>query len=204
MMKILLGSVVSFVLVTAGSSLECEVCSGLGTSCVGKMQACEAGKDTCIIVLAENTLAGYSLQTINKGCGSSSVCHHGPNYSNFGQGKVLRSSTTCCVGDACRTAHPQLPPAVTRPNGKQCPACYAVSPSTCNDNETVDCAGPEDNCLDLALTITYGTFLVQTAQKGCASESACRELRRGESNTADVHIDVTKAECTVASLPRPG
>ncbi|XP_061453729.1 urokinase plasminogen activator surface receptor-like [Rhineura floridana] len=194
-MQTLLGLFTCLVLVTTGNSLECEVCSALGTSCTGSTQTCEAGKDTCIITMSEHTLVGYTMQMIDKGCASSNVCKHGPKYMDFGQGKQLRSIVTCCVGEACRTAAPQLPLTITKPNGKRCPACYTSSPGACKDEETVACVGPQQSCLDLAVTVTYGTIVVNTAQKGCVSKSVCDDLRRNETNVFGVRSVVTKAEC---------
>uniref|UniRef100_A0ACB8FSE7 Uncharacterized protein n=1 Tax=Sphaerodactylus townsendi TaxID=933632 RepID=A0ACB8FSE7_9SAUR len=115
---------------------------------------CEAGKDTCIISMTEQTLVGVPMRAVVKGCASSDICRLTPAYMNFGSGKTIRTSTTCCVGDACQTSTAQVPPAITEPNGKRCPACYSLT-SVCPD-ETVDCHGPEDYCLDLAVRVTYG------------------------------------------------
>uniref|UniRef100_A0A803T097 UPAR/Ly6 domain-containing protein n=1 Tax=Anolis carolinensis TaxID=28377 RepID=A0A803T097_ANOCA len=155
-MQILLGALVCLFLATSGNALYCEVCTSFGTSCTGSLQTCKDGNDTCIIAVAENTLVGQTLQTITKGCVSSSICKAGLTSMNFGQGKKIRSSTICCVGEACRTAVPQIPPLISQTNGKQCPACYAVSPSSCNEDEIVECVGSEDSCLDMAVTVTYG------------------------------------------------
>ncbi|XP_060640953.2 phospholipase A2 inhibitor gamma subunit B-like [Anolis sagrei] len=198
-MQILLGVLVCLFLATSGNALYCEVCTGLGTSCTGGLQICSAGNDTCIIAVTENTLVGDTIQTIAKGCGSSSVCKVGVTYMNFGQGKKIRSNTICCVGEACRTAVPQIPPLITQTNGKHCPSCYAVSPSSCNEDEIVECVGPEDNCLDLAVTVTYGTFVARTLQKGCVSKSVCDNIKTGETEMKEVHSLVTKAKCTPAS-----
>ncbi|XP_062818627.1 phospholipase A2 inhibitor and Ly6/PLAUR domain-containing protein isoform X2 [Anolis carolinensis] len=181
------------------NALYCEVCTSFGTSCTGSLQTCKDGNDTCIIAVAENTLVGQTLQTITKGCVSSSICKAGLTSMNFGQGKKIRSSTICCVGEACRTAVPQIPPLISQTNGKQCPACYAVSPSSCNEDEIVECVGSEDSCLDMAVTVTYGTFVVKTLQKGCVTKSVCDDIKTGETEMNEVHSFITKATCTAAS-----
>nr|XP_056702744.1 phospholipase A2 inhibitor gamma subunit B-like [Euleptes europaea] len=199
-MKTVLGLFFCFGLATLGSSLECEVCSELGTSCSGSIMPCEASQDTCLIAMTEQSLVGVPMQTINKGCGSLDACRYGPKYMNFGSGKTLRSSVTCCVGDSCQTSTAQVPPAITEPNGKQCPACYALSSTSC-PAETVDCRGPEDHCLDLAVRVIYGgNVIVNTAQKGCVSKSACDELRRGETTFSGGSATVLKAECRPATI----
>lgn len=52
-----------------------------------------------------------------------------------------------------------VPPALTKPNGKQCPGCYSLSPFGC-ETETVDCVGAEDFCLDLVEEVKYGNSRV--------------------------------------------
>ncbi|XP_066494167.1 phospholipase A2 inhibitor gamma subunit B-like [Tiliqua scincoides] len=198
-MQTLLGLFFCFVLITTGTALECEVCSDNSNNCTGSLQTCEAGKDRCATVLTVNTLVGFQINTINKGCVSSSDCSIEPKYMNLGQGKGIRSSTTCCVGNTCRPAKPQLPPATTRPNGKQCPACYTTSSSSkCNDREKVNCVGPENQCLDMSMTIAYGTSVVSATQQGCVTQSICDGLRRSETNESGVRIIITKAECKPA------
>ncbi|KAJ6663546.1 hypothetical protein lerEdw1_009625 [Lerista edwardsae] len=184
-MQTFLGLFICFVLITAGTALECEVCGGLGTGCTGNLETCESDKDTCVIVLSVNTLVDTPIESVAKACGFSSGCRYGPKYLNFGQGKGLRSSTTCCVGEACRRVTPQLPPTNTTRNGKRCPACYTTqSHQRCNEREKVDCVGPEDHCLDMAMTITYGTVVLNSIQRGCASKSICDELKIGETNAS--------------------
>ncbi|XP_042295284.1 phospholipase A2 inhibitor and Ly6/PLAUR domain-containing protein-like [Sceloporus undulatus] len=197
-MQFLFGSIICLLLAASGNALVCEVCSSIGTSCTGSLQICEADEDTCVIVVSENSLAGDIIHTIAKSCTNSSLCKQEPKYMNLGQGKIIRSSMICCVGDACRTAVPQIPP-IIQTNGKQCPACYALSDSGCNDRERVNCVGPENSCLDLAMTITYGTHVLNTFQRGCVSKSACDELKTGETEMQGVRTVVKKAECKAPS-----
>ncbi|XP_053122820.1 phospholipase A2 inhibitor and Ly6/PLAUR domain-containing protein-like [Hemicordylus capensis] len=198
-MKTLLGLFVCCVLVTTGTSLECEVCTGIGTSCTGRMQTCEAGKDTCIIGMSESSIVGINFQMIMKSCESSRHCNLGPQYMDFGQGIAIRTMVNCCVGDACRTAAPQVPPVITGLNGKQCPACYSMFSNTCSAGEMVDCVGPETQCLDLAATITHGTVVINTVQKGCVTKGTCNDLSLGKKEVAGVRSIITKAECRAAS-----
>ncbi|XP_044290885.1 phospholipase A2 inhibitor and Ly6/PLAUR domain-containing protein-like [Varanus komodoensis] len=185
-------------LITTGSSLDCEVCSALGSTCAGSWQICEDGQDTCVINRAENSLAGYPVLTVYKGCASSDICDQGPQYVHLGEGREIRSITACCVGDACRTTDPLLPPAFVEPNGKRCPACYAVSPNTCNPKKIVKCVGPEEHCLDLAMTITHGSLVINAAQKGCATKLACDQTARGDIDTSRFQVHITKAACQAA------
>ncbi|XP_042295283.1 phospholipase A2 inhibitor and Ly6/PLAUR domain-containing protein-like [Sceloporus undulatus] len=198
-MQSLLGLTISFVLITAGVALECEVCTSVGTSCTGTMQTCEAGKDTCIIIVTESTMNGMQIPTVVKTCESSSHCKYGPQYMHFGQGQEFRTAFSCCVGDACRTATPQLPPVVTKHNRKQCPACYSLFSGICNQEEMVDCVGEENDCLHVAATVTYGTSVINTVQKGCATKGFCADLNVGEFSTMGLRSLITRAECKAAS-----
>ncbi|XP_044290877.1 phospholipase A2 inhibitor gamma subunit B-like [Varanus komodoensis] len=198
-MKILLGLLPCFVFIYTSASLECEVCAGVGTSCTGIMQTCEAGKDTCVIAVSESSLAGFHVQTIAKTCESSSVCRYGPQYMHFGHGQNLRARITCCVGAACRTAVPQLPPVIIKPNGKQCPSCYSLFSGTCNEEEMVDCVGPESECLDLAATVVHGTVVANTLQKGCVTKGVCSDLKVGESDIGGIRSIITSAVCKGAN-----
>ncbi|XP_061453305.1 phospholipase A2 inhibitor NAI-like [Rhineura floridana] len=200
-MQILLGIFLGFLLITTGASLECEVCIGIGYSCTGRMQTCEAGKDTCFVTVVENLLGEFPIQTVVKGCGFSSDCNLGPQYMNFGHGQEVRTEVACCVGEACRTASAQLPPRITKTNGKQCPACYSLISGGCNPHEVVNCVGPQNDCLDLAATVTYGTVVINTVQKGCVTRGVCSDSAQREPNMAGISYSITKAECKPALQP---
>lgn len=40
-------------LLSPGTSLQCEVCHSIGKSCSGPMKTCSGGEDTCGIILHE-------------------------------------------------------------------------------------------------------------------------------------------------------
>ncbi|XP_053124350.1 phospholipase A2 inhibitor NAI-like [Hemicordylus capensis] len=197
-MPALLGLFLFSVLLRTGTSLECEVCSGFGSSCTGSMETCYAGQDTCVITLSENSLAGEKLQMVTKACGYSYECKMPAIYQNFGSGKYTRSFVTCCAGDACKTATPQFPPAMTTSNGKQCPGSYCLSPFGC-ETETVDCVGEENYCLDIEEKITYGKFVMHITMKGCVTKEVCA-VKEGETSIAGGQADVIKAGCKPASV----
>uniref|UniRef100_A0A8C0G175 Phospholipase A2 inhibitor and Ly6/PLAUR domain-containing protein-like n=1 Tax=Chelonoidis abingdonii TaxID=106734 RepID=A0A8C0G175_CHEAB len=100
---------------------------------------------------------GMKQQIIIKGCATSSNCTAGPLTMNFGNRVTIRSGTTCCMGDACRTTTVTVPPANTRPNGRRCPACISVLYAQCNE-ETIQCTGADTRCIEVAGTVTFGNF----------------------------------------------
>ncbi|XP_054855017.1 phospholipase A2 inhibitor NAI-like [Eublepharis macularius] len=200
-MKTLLGPFIAFGLAAMGSSLKCEVCTGIGTNCSGNTMPCEADEDVCVTTIAQNSVAGFLMQMVVKNCGSLDTCRYGPKYMNFGQGKIIQSSVSCCEGDACQTEIPLMPPANTEPNGNQCPACYALSSTSCPD-ETVDCLGSEDHCLDMETRVTYGNVVLNSIQKGCVSKSVCDDLKIGDTEITGGTASATilKSECKPATI----
>ncbi|XP_044290881.1 phospholipase A2 inhibitor NAI-like [Varanus komodoensis] len=201
-MHSLLGLFLFSVLLKTGTSLECEVCSGFGSSCTGVTQTCAAGQDTCATILSENSLTGEKMITSVKACEYSAACHVPPTHMTLGQGKSVRSSVTCCTGDACGTAAPQFPPAMDKPNGKRCPACYAfsffpASPVECG-TETVACVGVEDYCLDMVEAVTYGNYVMHIIMKGCVTKDVC-DAKGFKSTSEGTDIHITKLKCSQAS-----
>ncbi|XP_053254103.1 phospholipase A2 inhibitor NAI-like isoform X4 [Podarcis raffonei] len=105
-MQTLLRSFLFFVLLTKGNSLECETCTDVGTSCMGRMKTCVEGQDTCIVVFLESIIDGKVLQTVVKGCASSEKCSYPPKHMTIGKGKSIRTSLSCCTGSDCASIVP--------------------------------------------------------------------------------------------------
>ncbi|XP_065276028.1 phospholipase A2 inhibitor gamma subunit B-like [Emys orbicularis] len=181
-------------LLATGACLQCEVCSGPGASCTGDLQTCTAGADTCGISLGEYTLAGMKQQIVIKGCATSSICKAGPLTVNFGNGLVIRSGITCCMGDACRTTSVTVPPDNTKPNGRSCPACVAMLYAQCNE-ETIQCTGSDTRCIEVAGTATFGGSSTSTTMKGCASEATCAHFKMISGTIAGVSADLSVVKC---------
>ncbi|CAM5135049.1 unnamed protein product, partial [Natator depressus] len=81
--------------------LQCPHCEGDGTSCTGNLRTCPAGQNSCGVVLTEITLAGEKIQTIFKGCATSSQCKAGFVSMNFGKGMMTKMSIACCMTHSC-------------------------------------------------------------------------------------------------------
>ncbi|XP_044847419.1 phospholipase A2 inhibitor NAI-like isoform X2 [Mauremys mutica] len=184
-------------LLAMGACLQCEVCDGPGTSCSGDLQACDAGQDTCGIAWTDSTWVGSKSQTIIKNCVSSNVCKVSPFSAHFGNA-VTRTSFKCCVGDACKATDITVPPADPTPNGRRCPACYALNAGRCNE-QTINCTGSETQCINAAGTVTIDGHEMQTVMKGCASESICVMAQEASRMFTDIRADLTMAKCTEAS-----
>ncbi|XP_026515448.1 phospholipase A2 inhibitor subunit gamma B-like [Terrapene carolina triunguis] len=197
-MEVSLAICILAALLATGTCLQCEVCNGPGNNCTGSMQTCAAGEDSCGIFLIEIIQVGMKIQNILQGCAASTQCKAGPVSMNFGNGMTTRTSVACCVGDTCRPAPITVPPADTKPNGRRCPACYALSSEQCRE-ETINCTGSETHCIDTAGFITIGAIPMQTVIKGCASESICAQIKVGSGTFAGISADLTTAKCTAAS-----
>ncbi|NXS58241.1 PLIGB inhibitor, partial [Brachypteracias leptosomus] len=178
-------------------SLQCEVCHSIGKSCSGPMKTCSGGEDTCGIILHEVMIGGVAIPSSIKSCLSSSMCHLGPITMNYGKVKA-RSGLACCTGDDCRTISVSLPPENNVPNGYQCPACYSVDSFQCG-NETVNCAGSETKCVDLAGFMNSGGLTLKTAMKGCTTISECGAVGDGKSNLGMMDIKLRRFQCKAAS-----
>ncbi|TFJ98654.1 A.superbus venom factor 1-like [Platysternon megacephalum] len=187
-----------FALLGLGACLQCEVCSEFGRNCRGSMETCSSGDDSCAITVFQTLIVGIHTQVVTKSCMASSECRASPVVARFGEGMAIRKSTTCCVWDACSTASVTMPPANTTPNGRRCPACSSVFNFPCSE-ETFDCTGSETHCIALAGSIAMGSYPLQATLKGCATESACTQLKR-DSRTFGDNLKITTATCR----PAPG
>ncbi|XP_034612891.1 phospholipase A2 inhibitor subunit gamma B-like [Trachemys scripta elegans] len=193
-MRASLAACILAALLALGACLQCEVCDGPGTTCSGDLQTCPAGLDSCGILLSENTEAGMKQQIVTKGCATSSICKAGPLTMNFGNGLVIRSGITCCMGDACRTTTVTVPPAATKPNGRRCPACVAMLYAQCNE-ETIQCTGSDTRCIEVAGTATFGGSSTSITMKGCASEATCAHFKVISGTIAGVSADLSVVKC---------
>ncbi|XP_065276674.1 phospholipase A2 inhibitor NAI-like [Emys orbicularis] len=185
-------------LLATGTCLQCEVCAGAGNNCTGSMQTCAAGQDSCGILLTEVIVVGIKRQSIHKGCVTSSQCKADLVSMNFGNEMTTRTSVTCCVGDACRTDNVTLPPADTKPNGRSCRGCYAVSTDHCHE-QTIACTGNETHCINDTGTIMIGGKPTEMVMKGCVSASVCPHLKVGSSDFTGISFNLTMNKCTEAS-----
>ncbi|XP_067397668.1 phospholipase A2 inhibitor and Ly6/PLAUR domain-containing protein-like [Emydura macquarii macquarii] len=197
-MKASLAVCILAALLAVGSCLQCEVCTAQGNSCTGPMQTCASGQDTCVILLMEFMLVGVKNQTIAKACATSSECKTGSDSVNFGMGMKIRTSSACCMAEACNTITVTALLADTKPNGRTCPGCFTSSSEQCWD-EIVDCTGAETHCVDATMTINLSGNPAQFVMKGCTSESVCAELKAGSSAFAEISANVITGQCRAAS-----
>ncbi|XP_054854656.1 phospholipase A2 inhibitor and Ly6/PLAUR domain-containing protein-like [Eublepharis macularius] len=73
-MKALLGIFLLSVLLTSGSSLECETCVGQGTTCSGEKQTCPSSQDGCMTAVTELSVGSAKVASIVKGCFGKAAC----------------------------------------------------------------------------------------------------------------------------------
>ncbi|XP_044847365.1 phospholipase A2 inhibitor and Ly6/PLAUR domain-containing protein-like [Mauremys mutica] len=173
-------------------------CEGEGTSCTGSVQTCAAGQTSCGVVQTELTLAGEKTQTIVKGCATLSQCNAGFVSMNFGKGMMTRTIISCCQTDSCTPAPVKVPPADTKSNGRSCPGCHTSSSDQCRE-QTVQCTGAENQCMDISRHLNSAGSATKTIMKGCGSEYVCAQVNEGSANFAGINTEVTRARCTPAT-----
>ncbi|CAM5176135.1 unnamed protein product [Eretmochelys imbricata] len=118
---------------------------------------------------------------------------------NFGKGMMTRMSIACCMTHSCTPEPVKVPPVDTNPNGHSCPGCYAPSSEQCRE-ETIACAGIENQCVDIAGPQISGVSATKTVIKGCGTEYICAQVNAGSGSFAGIHRNVTTARCTPAPI----
>ncbi|NXD12310.1 PLIA inhibitor, partial [Nothocercus nigrocapillus] len=180
------------------TTLQCEVCHSLGKTCSGPLKVCNADEDVCGTIVHEAMIGGMVISSSFKTCLMSNVCHLGAVTMNYGKVKG-RTGLACCVGEACQTTSPSLPPVNNVPNGLHCPACYSIDSFHCG-NETVNCTGSETQCIELAGLINSGGLSMKVAMKGCTTVSECSEKGEGKKQLGMIDMKVKQFKCKPASL----
>ncbi|CAI5781109.1 phospholipase A2 inhibitor and Ly6 PLAUR domain-containing B-like isoform X1 [Podarcis lilfordi] len=173
------------IFIVTGASLECETCAGAGNTCNGPMETCSPGFDMCAVTLSEARL-GMKMNSVVKHCAQSKSCNDGTSIINFGKTGEMLSQVFCCVGAKCKTMTPTLTPTRSKPNGKFCPACYAMN-SECEE-EWVECNGEEIYCLHVSGTTDLGTLAVKTTMKGCTNSPTCEELKEHSGSISGITV----------------
>uniref|UniRef100_A0ACB8FSG9 Uncharacterized protein n=1 Tax=Sphaerodactylus townsendi TaxID=933632 RepID=A0ACB8FSG9_9SAUR len=177
-----------------GLSLICEVCGGPGNTCDGSLGFCSLGEDKCGITLIEGT-GDLEVRSVVKTCIRSNLCDDPFTSVDLGKAGKTWTFLTCCMGDECRRITPTPPPLNTTPNGKTCPACYAVDSLECEE-EIIPCTGDQFYCLEKSGSISLGERSMATTIKGCANNAYCNNM---QDNSFDGINNVITANCTLAS-----
>ncbi|XP_077192953.1 phospholipase A2 inhibitor gamma subunit B-like [Paroedura picta] len=178
-----------------GLSLTCEICGGFGHTCDGSLEFCLSGEDRCGVTLLEGTGA-LQVKSITKTCIRSESCDEPFASVNAGKAGEAWTHLTCCLGDECRRITPTMPPLNNTPNGKTCPACYAIQSLECEE-EVIKCTGDQLYCLEASRSVFLGGKNVPVIIKGCANNAYCNNIQE-HSFFGGIHNVIT-ANCTLAS-----
>ncbi|XP_032083584.1 phospholipase A2 inhibitor and Ly6/PLAUR domain-containing protein-like [Thamnophis elegans] len=150
------------------ATLQCEVCSGLGTNCTGRLKTCEPEQETCAVILIRNSLGERVVDTVAKGCESNVICDFPTTHLNMGIGKILQGNvckvvykSKCCCYCYLGIFSPfpllfSVPSVATNANGRRCPACYSER-GTC-EKKLTNCTGNEQYCFHLFMRSYGGEF----------------------------------------------
>ncbi|XP_014433833.3 phospholipase A2 inhibitor and Ly6/PLAUR domain-containing protein-like [Pelodiscus sinensis] len=197
-MKAPLAACLLTALLAMGACLLCEFCAGPGADCRGDRQSCSPEFDSCSVALTDRTWEREKNQATVKACLTSRTCKAGPVSVSFGKAKAIRTIVACCQGDGCSPEVAKVPPANTTLNGRRCPGCYAHPPEQCRE-ETIDCVGPETQCIDITVTTRAGGTPPKAVMKGCATETACTRIKDVSGAFPGILGELTNGKCTPAA-----
>ncbi|CAM4679581.1 unnamed protein product [Lepidochelys olivacea] len=160
-------------LLATGSALQCEVCESKEQSCSGSLQPCAPSEGTCITVVAEFRLEGFSLSYTAKSCLEPKNCEPGPFSLTYAYNVTVWANIACCDTDGCNAGAIPVPTVSSVPNGRQCPSCFNLWGGNCQDNKLLACTGAEDHCVEESGILTLGDITVIKIAAGCGSPGAC-------------------------------
>ncbi|XP_077192577.1 phospholipase A2 inhibitor NAI-like [Paroedura picta] len=160
--------------IAAGESLSCESCFGLGQTCKGPLEECAFYEDICGITQIK-TSGVFKMEAVVKSCFHSRDCKKSIESIDFGITGQLLTRLTCCTGKECDLV-PPWPPINTTPNGKKCPACYAVNSLEC-EGVVADCTGDHIHCAELRATGTFENWTVPFVLKCCTNHDFCQDVQ---------------------------
>ncbi|XP_070621088.1 phospholipase A2 inhibitor NAI-like [Erythrolamprus reginae] len=200
---------VFFSLLSTVTSLKCQACVGHGTECKEedvKVEECEENEEFCSTVIFNNTLINPSLSLIVKKCSRQEECMDGFLSITTVDGRFQVARGTCCQTELCNGEPILLEHHHTlKPNGLQCPGCYALDADHCEANETVNCVGEEDQCFNITSSkVIFGKFHDKSTNQGCTTKWPCY-FPVGYSEIAEglYKVNVTTLECRNASSSDP-
>ncbi|XP_065430092.1 phospholipase A2 inhibitor and Ly6/PLAUR domain-containing protein-like [Chrysemys picta bellii] len=158
-----------------GETLTCNTCFGQTDTCNFAPGTCQDNKATggCLSVAEDITLDGTQNTYFYKQCLSSYKSDiQVPISFTVGNGKYVRINTTWCNNtDNCNSAVLGVPTGSTTENGLQCPTCFALNFTVCN-NSVTPCTGDETYCIDFTGFLYQGSSPSPFQAKGCATASA--------------------------------
>ncbi|OCT73607.1 phospholipase A2 inhibitor and Ly6/PLAUR domain-containing protein [Xenopus laevis] len=171
-------------LISAGVTLECEVCSSsTGNTCSGHFEICKDPESRCMVTLTETSLGQVKSAVLTKACGSFYNCTH--LVSLRANGYRVRVSSSCCATDYCNKGTvPLVAPNVTL-NELSCPSCFAKDSESCDAHTTVNCTGNEYHCVRFSVSKQRGSTIKVA---GCASDSVIQSHGKAAFRGSSVHV----------------
>ncbi|XP_015268598.1 PREDICTED: phospholipase A2 inhibitor and Ly6/PLAUR domain-containing protein-like, partial [Gekko japonicus] len=159
------------ILVATAHSLVCKCTAGPGCSLLGTCSAPDSG--VCLTMAQKNNLGLPWSSRVYRACEQNAqVCDENVMTLTVGKGLYWTSRTECCTTDNCNAASISVPPVSLTPNGRECPACFAVG-SDCAGPETQKCTGDQDHCITISGTMDEGAVSVPFIAKGCSTATTC-------------------------------
>ncbi|XP_070621083.1 phospholipase A2 inhibitor NAI-like [Erythrolamprus reginae] len=188
------------------TSLKCQECVGIRTGCeewsVKEVECNEFCSTTVFNSTINSPLVSHF---ITKGCSKAEDCFDGLASTTTVHGRFEIARRNCCQTDVCNEGPLLLEDYETlKPNGLQCPGCFALGDDYCEANQTVSCIGEEDQCLTLSGVTLAFNFMEKYTYQGCTTKGSCSHPAGPSLETSGIIVySVTKLECRNATSPEP-
>ncbi|XP_070621084.1 phospholipase A2 inhibitor NAI-like [Erythrolamprus reginae] len=206
---ILVLCVFSYILST-GASLKCKECVGLRNECEKwsvKEVECKEKETFCSTTVFNSTINSPLVSHfITKGCSKAEDCFDGLASTTTVDGRFKIVRRNCCQTDVCNEGSLLLENYETlKPNGLQCPGCFALGDDYCEANQTVNCVGEEDQCLTLNGSTRALNYIEKYTYEGCTTNDSCSHPVGPSLEAGGIlmYSVTTKLECRNATSPEP-
>ncbi|KAJ8332772.1 hypothetical protein SKAU_G00416680 [Synaphobranchus kaupii] len=180
-MKLLVTLALACALFSKVYPLDCYECNTTGPGpCSQTTKTCPPSQTRCssgtVVLSAGINQSEFRQQS----CAAPAECVSGSvNIRNT----RISVNNQCCDSNLCNDQQiPALPG--TSPNGKTCFTCVDFN---CPSMSTLECIGPEDQCIKLSVTVGQ----IKGTAKGCASKTFCS----GSLNSQILPFDMVDLSC---------
>ncbi|XP_056400723.1 phospholipase A2 inhibitor and Ly6/PLAUR domain-containing protein-like [Hyla sarda] len=157
--------------IKAGNCVVCIECNNsTSPDCAGDLVTC----GTCMTMVIEtNSKDGNDTSySVEKTCNfNSTICNI--TYSVNSDQFQARYTVNCCDTDYCNKNALEVTPWNNTENGVECPTCYAADGQNCTANNTVQCTGDENKCIDFSGKAPREGTCQTLAFQGCVTDLWC-------------------------------
>ncbi|XP_070620726.1 phospholipase A2 inhibitor and Ly6/PLAUR domain-containing protein-like [Erythrolamprus reginae] len=194
------------------TSLRCEKCVSFGSGCpegTVRVATCKKKETFCSTTIFNSTIDNlFDVDVIIlKECSKPKDCLLDRLSTTTVEGRFQNLRRICCQSDLCNAEQFDLARYETRELSTrrlQCPGCFALDADYCEANQTVNCAGEEDQCLTLTGSTLTFNFAAKYTYQGCTTKNTCSHPIGPSLETGGIIVyNVTKVECRNATFAEP-